>query len=448
MKKKLCILVLSLAFLLCSCSGNFANIQNVMQPPKLTGQETAMFSALQKSSGTNVTLRYPRSGEYRSAFLVCNLDDDGNNEGIVFYKPSDSDENSNVHVKILSESNDKWNNIADIVGEGPEVDTISFGTAGGKKFVAIGYTLLNKNDKMLNLYHFNGKTLKQSFSINYSYFQICDLDSNGYDDIVSININSTSVSDNTTTFPPVSKYITWNPKTAENDEGFRVKNEVPLDITVSEYKKIQVSNLSEDKKALYLDGIKEKDVYSTEILSIENGMLKNLIYNNVQNKTKATMRKSLTCTDINYDGILEIPRNSLLPGYEAKPENERLNLTRWYSLQSGKFVEIASSYFNSEDGYLFIFPNTWGNKVSVTYDKELSETRFFAFNDSLTDTSQEILKIKTVKRSDSNSIENDSQYEKICFNGQYVYYARMSNNTDEDLHVNLNKIAANLIPLN
>ena len=60
--------------LLSSCSMVPANTEDLLEPPKLSPDQAALAEALERGLGTDdFTLKYPISGENRSAYILCNL---------------------------------------------------------------------------------------------------------------------------------------------------------------------------------------------------------------------------------------------------------------------------------------------------------------------------------------------------------------------------------------
>ena len=82
MKKRLAGL-LTCAVLLCGCSAGIS-VENLLTAPKLNAEQTAIYQALTNSVGGGVKLRYPKSGDYRSAFILKNIDDEPGVEALVF----------------------------------------------------------------------------------------------------------------------------------------------------------------------------------------------------------------------------------------------------------------------------------------------------------------------------------------------------------------------------
>lgn len=58
----------------------------LLKPPSLSEEQQQIYLALQDAVGSGITLQYPRAGANLSAFTVVDLDGDGEDEALVFYK--------------------------------------------------------------------------------------------------------------------------------------------------------------------------------------------------------------------------------------------------------------------------------------------------------------------------------------------------------------------------
>ena len=78
MNKSLLAAVAAGAILLLSgCSPIQMDVEELMSPPKLTAEQAEIDSALKQALGENVKLKYPKSGDFRSAFVFHDIDGDG-----------------------------------------------------------------------------------------------------------------------------------------------------------------------------------------------------------------------------------------------------------------------------------------------------------------------------------------------------------------------------------
>ena len=64
--------------LLSACVSFQLNVTDLMQSPKLTEDQTEIYEALTTAAGvSDVQLKYPKRGNYRSSFVLFDLDADG-----------------------------------------------------------------------------------------------------------------------------------------------------------------------------------------------------------------------------------------------------------------------------------------------------------------------------------------------------------------------------------
>ena len=96
--------------LLSSCSMVPANTEDLLEPPKLSPDQAALAEALERGLGTDdFTLKYPISGENRSAYILCNLNDESSNEAVVFYQLTGTD---TIRMNILDQNDQgEWESV-------------------------------------------------------------------------------------------------------------------------------------------------------------------------------------------------------------------------------------------------------------------------------------------------------------------------------------------------
>ena len=91
--------------LLSGCSPIQMDVEELMSPPKLTAEQAEIDSALKQALGENVKLKYPKSGDFRSAFVFHDIDGDGEEEAIVFYQ---LDSSSTTWLTVMDRTDGQW----------------------------------------------------------------------------------------------------------------------------------------------------------------------------------------------------------------------------------------------------------------------------------------------------------------------------------------------------
>ena len=115
----LLVLIIAMVFSGCDTTNN---TEDMVSPPELTGEMSPIADALYKSIGTECDLKYPASGDRRSAIVLEDINGDGVFEAFAFYTTSD-DEMTTMHVNVICQQNGKWESVDDktIVAIGVEM---------------------------------------------------------------------------------------------------------------------------------------------------------------------------------------------------------------------------------------------------------------------------------------------------------------------------------------
>ena len=132
-----------------------------MRPPLSAGVDSELKSAFisaatgkgKAASASEISLISPLSGDHRSAFVLHDIDNDGVNEALVFYKLES--EPSKEHMNVLDNVNGKWVSVNDFSGTGTGVNFVSFVqmTETGCPAILVSQSLYeNDASKILSVY--------------------------------------------------------------------------------------------------------------------------------------------------------------------------------------------------------------------------------------------------------------------------------------------------------
>jgi hypothetical protein len=190
------VLVVTMLLLTSGCSLNFFSTDSLLKPPALTGKSGEVQEAFNKlMSGKNFQLKTPSKGEYKSAFVLYDFDNDSEEEALVFYTDSSTD--TSVRIAVLDCVKNTWILIDDINGSGSGVYDVTFPDLNGDNLpeIVVGWTLFdNKFTKMLTVYGVyckNDNVLKIETLAN-EYFNskaYIDLNSNGNPDLLLVYLD-------------------------------------------------------------------------------------------------------------------------------------------------------------------------------------------------------------------------------------------------------------------
>lgn len=423
--KKVCIAVLCVILIaLSGCSEVSIGSDSLLYAPALNEEQSFIYNVLIDSVGKNITLKYPKNGDNRSAVVITNIDDEPTPEAIVFYQKDDvSASEASVRVNIIDKVDGKWRSVYDINGEGKDIDKVMVKDIENVgKTIFIGYGTLNKNTNMLCGYKYSNKVLSDTFSTPYSYFDVIDLSGQEKSDIFVINESEDL---------KVGEAYLFG---FDTDKKIYEKSKAKLCSPVGGYVNISVSNTISYSKIILLDSLSDNNTIRTEVLALANGKLYDPMEELQQQLFSVTQRpQEYASVDFNNDGVIEIPVTTPFTGYYNQPDEQRIMATDWYVFE--KYYTIKkkyTSFYNFNDGYVFIVPGRWMGLVTIKKDSVTDEYVFYKSGETLEDSTTELMRIKvSLRKNTENYI--DSGYTLIDSKGQIDYMVKIPNDSREPM---------------
>ncbi len=394
---------------LCGCNAHLFNgDRQLMRPPYPAGEERSIQDELTKNLGS-FTLKYPKSGSYRSAILRADLTGDQRNDALVFYR---QDESKPISLAVLSQDDGKWKFLSKKEGEGGEIDRVLFGDVNcdGLNEIIVGWTIYSSGLNIISAYSLQDNTLtsidvkeyseskEANISVAYTDMQIYDFDNDGSDEIIASYLNLSEVT-------ATAKLIECH-RGVDNAYTMSVTDTAPLDGHVLNYAETKVAKLTDDRIfGVVLDGYKDNSTMITEYVywNSTNGDLETPFYDVEEQAVLNTVRNvNITSRDIDSDGVMDIPVTQFLPGYDSTSENP-MYLTLWFNADFGSngytFLNKKKNIINLSDGYSITWQSAWDNKVTCRIDEKNRILFFYKYQKNRFAFSEELFRIKvfTVK---------------------------------------------------
>ncbi len=384
--KKLKAVALALAIAVTSvmpgCSFVGMSDSDLLKPPKATGEKAEIQNLIEKTAGVSYSLVYPQSGDYRSAIIMQDIDKDATDEAIAFYKTVKNA--SNINVMFMKKVADKWTTIKTFDNVNSDVDRVYFSDIdnNGSKEIIVGWSSYLTGGNQITMYSYEkdivGETMVNVDTM-YTDMAVFDITNDGVDDLVVLtNQQDETLSTTVTTARLYSSCI---------DGKFSKVSEIKTNPNIIGYTKIQQGNVSENVKGLFLDGnTSNPDEQITEVLyySQERKILVNLLDSvqsdgDIENITK---RNTVSvCKDIDKDGIIEVP--SPYTPVISDTTTVPCSITQWYKIDSQKetIFKACQTVASYSDGYYFILPKSWENKIVAVNDNSARTTAFYEIVD-------------------------------------------------------------------
>ncbi|MCR4593886.1 MAG: hypothetical protein K5761_02395 [Clostridiales bacterium] len=429
-------LFLSFSLILSGCSFNFKPANELVRPPLLNGENSYLQKSFEESCGQDLILISPTKGDFRSSYLIYDLNSDGTDEAFVFY--SNPGTEKNVNVAFFTYNNDKWV-LTDTLSESvSEIYELSFSDINGNDTdeLLISYsdassnnnsdTLSNKGIIKLNIFSFNGTSLTLRKTDYYDRIFISDLNSDGNSDILLFFSDFTGENKE----PKMKgKLLSFSADySVVPSKEFFMQNIIEiLNIATDNYK-------SEDGNytRVYVDGLIGEGSLMTSILSLKpDSNTINILNGTVDEESGIQSLRSarIFSTDVNDDGIIEIPTTEALPGgmlIDSDTDDTQLNLVVWSQIAEEGTKTVFRSLYNSSQKYMFVFPDEWLNLYSAKYNYKSQTLFIYRIKDK-----KDLFSVRAFTKDAWE--ENNYGYQKIKSNDDYTYGYCILNNDASDM---------------
>ena len=418
--------------LLSACSSFQPNLTDLMQSPKLTEEQAEIYEALTNAADvSDVQLKYPKSGDYRSAFVMFDLDADGEDEALVFYNmPSWG---GNVRIMVLDHQQDEWVSVYDAVGEGTDVTEVDFQvlTASGRHCVLIGWEQGTSENTSISVYDYTGGQLRVLYESEYSQMLIEDLDQDGTKEIL---LGIFKASSKTGAIRLIN----------DTEDGLQSASRVVMDSTITGFLGIEIGWLAQNQIAVFVDAYTSSTQIVTELMVYtDDGKLRSLSSHYGGLDRPLLREVPVRCEDINRDGILEIPVSLVEYSEEEREEDNRKNLLQYLYLsnpeelerlgeadsaensQAGSvtftFSPVWTGFVNLDYGFRFQFPEEWIGQVNVVKESDRNEWVFTLRTEAAEPSA--LLRIRVYGQDEPRDVFDNLVYEQLEKRGVYEYYA-------------------------
>ena len=123
-------LILAVLLTFSGCNLFSDRSDSLLQCPRPGGELNKIQEALNESVSSNYTLKYAKSGEYRSAFVIKDFALDGVPQALVFYSVKKKKEDV-LNMALAREVNKDWVILGSTAIGGTDIEKLDFGDLDG-----------------------------------------------------------------------------------------------------------------------------------------------------------------------------------------------------------------------------------------------------------------------------------------------------------------------------
>lgn len=435
MKKLLAaIVVLSILFSFSGCSLKFTSFDNLMRPPKLLGKYQGLQDAFEKSVNQQFTLITPENGDLQSSFLTMDVDSDGEEEAFVFYALNDEPEIANLSYFEYSDT--EWIHISTLTGLGNAVDKVIIEDLNGDGIseVLVGWLLYSsKTNRAVSEYRINSDSFEQISTYPYTYFDIVDVNGDGYSDMLTLTVDSS--------VPDVSAAAARVYTFDQQSNTLSLYGETAMDGSISSYSSVCFETV-QDTNIIYVEATKGLNESITEVIywDDETSKLVSPLLDKATQSTILTWRNmNLSAYDVDGDKYLEIPTSVEMFGSVVTTTDNtnssstvtsdnmpatKMYFTKWVKFRNDKLVPVQYSIINNSLGYMLNIKSTWVGKITVAGND--GQWDFYRWNASKDSVGDLLFSIYAYDNSDVESQNKYSGYQLLKSTAAKTYVSQIS----------------------
>lgn len=344
-------------------------------------------AALRESLGAEYAS--PKTGGNTTPVQLQDLDGDGLAESVVAFFRANAGEQP-LKICIFSQRQDGSYTVSHTIeGDGLSIHSVKYVDLNGDKTKEIVVSWqMGTRQYMLTPYQLTRTGAIQLGEMSYNQgYTDCDLDQDNHRELMLFRV------DETTPDNGWAEYYVY-----QDGQMFQAAS-VPLSNNAGRESSIRVGELKNNLPAVYISS-KSGEATVTDVFALRDGALNNVTLDRRTGVSEQTLRYvDVSPTDINGDGILELPEPIAAQEYQGTGAAPNFWFIRWRQFDLwGRSEVVQTTYHNFSDSWYLEVPERWLGQVTITRDDSRTgqgerAVVFSRWNGSETDAPQEFLRI-------------------------------------------------------
>lgn len=415
-------LLLALLLGLTGCSGLSA--EELYQLPEASKDYYDLQAAINELLDQGLSYQAPTSGARQEPVQLTDLDGDGEDEAVAFFRTGSGE----VTVYVLDKIEGVYTPAAVIDGAGLTVVSVEYADlfGEGKLEIILTCQVSQSVTQALQVYRFGENGAVNVLTAGCSQYSLADLDGDNNPELFCITGNG---AEDTAT---VAYYD-------GQEEELRYGESQRLSFPYDSIRRAKKGTLSDGAGAMLVSGVTGEGMLVTDIFVDDGGMLRQVSpKRDVLSSASVDGVSYAYPADVNHDGTIEVAVAEVLPS--APIDSALYFALRWYAIDSvGRCEEQTLTYQNYDENWYFEFPEYWDGAVTVRpehiseavnavhYYRILDkgrETGYFEIGDDKT--TQRILTIYTLRGSSRQSYAEEHQLSVLYSDSEISYAAELN----------------------
>ncbi len=337
--------------------------------PGLPSEYVDLQQQINKVLSTGAVSAAADSGENRQSIQLVDLDGDGGNETVAFFRQSDG----SFLIKAYKKEDDNYVEIGSAEAVGLSLHSIYYPTisATGQKCIAVCWGIDDSSNYGMEVYCFDGVGMESRLNVRYSGVMVGDLYGDGLDELCFV---SKARSGGGLVFSVYSV----------SGDSYALDWETALCGEALEVVSMNIGEYSEGRGAAFIDSVTEDGMYVTDLIAGNKGGVPVVMTADGEGSARETLREiPVFCRDIDGDGVTEVPSADKMSGFRYPDER---NIIKWTEYGYTEKVK-EKTYHATSDGWYLKWPENWDDTVcaATTRYSRMIRTVFYRSDGGLSD---------------------------------------------------------------
>lgn len=381
----------------------------------------------------NAHLTVPVQSQSGSAIQLQDLDQDGQDEILAFYKTDKTD--YEVNALVLSQKDGAWKKLTTITGVGSELDYVQFidVTADGSTDMLLGFSGGAGLSKELSVYSLKNSQLTEILKQPYDYMVVGDITNEGKSEIALFQSSVTNDTQPGSNLQLIdlsggqlqilsSQSIDGTVIQVLFDKASPAGTGLFVDVAIGAHSSY-TALLTWDHGA-FMDKLAANNYHHLELANskdIELGPQHTAQAGIIGEHNMAVKDYPLYSTDINGDGIIEV--GFLVPpaGMESMAPLATPFISKYYQWDGGSKLNFKKEQFDRW-GFNFHIPQNWAGKYTLEVPTESPapwESIQFSYTNGASGEPVPLLKLRLLLKKDWNAAESKLRAEHASYKMLY-----------------------------
>ena len=363
----------------------------------------------------------PLSGPNQQAVQLADLDGDGTDEALVFMRTSGE---KPLKVYVFDDKDGSFALATVIEGDGTAFDAVEYVSIDDQPGleIVLGRQLSNQILQSLSVYSYGSGRMVELMNTSYSEYKITDLNVDDQRDVLILRRDAEARTG-------VAEYYCYS------DGAMTRTQSAALSRDIESIERITTGYVSAEVPGVFVtstygeeSGNLGEGTLITDVLAFRGQTFCNLTVS-AQSGISTQMVRSMSvyATDIDDDGLVELPTLVALPSASAEAS---YFLVQWYELKpDGTREKKPTTYYNYSygGGWYLVIPEAWEDQLTISRTTEVAGIYRYTFSRWIDREvePQEILSIYTISGEDRHSLAQSDGRFLLSERGETVYAASL-----------------------